>query len=105
MAYTGSSDPYFLVSLDDQLSSTRIIPRDLNPKYEETFNFQIKNDHNVIRIKGYDKDVTFSDDLLGELELEIELRNYEPVDAWHPLRNTTSGALRIFYVYINLENR
>eukprot|EP01124_Arcella_intermedia_P028328 TRINITY_DN5730_c0_g1_i8.p1 TRINITY_DN5730_c0_g1~~TRINITY_DN5730_c0_g1_i8.p1 ORF type:complete len:619 (+),score=154.29 TRINITY_DN5730_c0_g1_i8:76-1932(+) len=90
----GFSDPYCVITLGAQTCQTRIIQANLNPEWNETFNFIVDDFSKGLEIKVFDKDI-LSDDFLGVAN--IDLRNQPPFHESFqilPLK-PKSGSLRV----------
>lgn len=55
--HTGKSDPYCEVSLGSEIKRTRVIQATLNPKWNDSMQFSVKDLHeDILCITVYDKD-------------------------------------------------
>ncbi|KAI9517957.1 hypothetical protein NQZ68_001127 [Dissostichus eleginoides] len=76
----GTSDPYVKFKLDGKtLYKSKVVYRDLNPKWNESFSFPVKDLNQKLYIKVYDRDLT-TDDFMGSAtvtlsELEMDKAN------------------------------
>jgi len=66
---TGFSDPFCAVSLGDQKRNTKVIPRTLNPVWNEEFVFPIRENVKVLHISLWDSDRRAANDPLGKCSL------------------------------------
>uniref|UniRef100_A0A672PCH5 Multiple C2 and transmembrane domain-containing protein 2-like n=1 Tax=Sinocyclocheilus grahami TaxID=75366 RepID=A0A672PCH5_SINGR len=78
----GTSDPYVKFKLDGKtLYKSKVVYKNLNPVWNETFSFPIRNLDQKLFIKVYDRDLT-TDDFMGSCGVELnklELENSEMV--------------------------
>ena len=65
-----------------------MIDNDLNPVWNETFSFWVKDESKDLIITMFDKDSTGAD-LMGEVRFKLsELTPHVVEKAWHPLRKS-----------------
>uniref|UniRef100_A0A4W3H6Z8 Multiple C2 and transmembrane domain containing 2 n=2 Tax=Callorhinchus milii TaxID=7868 RepID=A0A4W3H6Z8_CALMI len=71
LCFTGTSDPYVKFKLAGKtLFKSRIIYKNLNPRWDETFTVPVRNLNQKLYIKVYDRDLT-SDDFMGSAYLSL----------------------------------
>lgn len=69
---SGTSDPYVKIRLGNQRHKTRVISRDLNPVWNESFSFTINTLDEPLIFKVYDHDWGTLDDFMGRAVIELE---------------------------------
>ena len=94
----GTSDPYARVTLGTRVHLTRVIKKELNPKWNERFSFTAKLKQMVTRpltIEVFDEDLLKADDSLGAASLDVASlvetltdASERPPDAWAAGRST-----------------
>ncbi|NWT07811.1 ESYT3 protein, partial [Vireo altiloquus] len=104
-AIRGKSDPYALLRVGNMQSRSKTVSRDLNPIWNETFEFVV---HEVpgqdLEVDLYDEDPD-KDDFLGSLLIGlVDVMNDRTVDEWFPLSKTTSGHLHLKLEWLSLVN-
>ncbi|XP_073692519.1 multiple C2 and transmembrane domain-containing protein 2 isoform X2 [Garra rufa] len=68
----GTSDPYVKFKLDGKtLYKSKVVYKNLNPVWNETFSFPIRNLDQKLFIKVYDRDLT-TDDFMGSCGVELD---------------------------------
>lgn len=93
-----SSDPYVVVKVGDITQKTRVVTKNLSPKFDEVFYFDVKEEDRtktVIKLTVFDYDLLTSHDSMGEVI--IPLASLEPgkQDMWLPLQEVARGELHI----------
>ena len=77
------SDPYVEVICGKNSQKTRVVDNDLNPEFNECFEFSISPPDEVLVVKIWDYDAVKSDDLLGTLEIPLyKLKAGESYHQW-----------------------
>ncbi|KAM3916160.1 extended synaptotagmin-3 [Leptodactylus fuscus] len=99
----GKSDPYAIVRVGNQNFKSRTIKENLNPRWNEMFEFVI---HEVpgqdLEIDIYDEDPD-KDDFLGSLVIGLEgVMKDRIVDEWFPLSDVVSGSVHLKLEWFSL---
>lgn len=82
----GKSDPFCVVEQQRISHYTEVIENNLNPIWNETFSFWVKDESNDLIVTMFDKDSTGAD-LMGEVRFKLSALTPHTVEkAWHPLR-------------------
>ncbi|KAH9513278.1 Intersectin 1 (SH3 domain protein) [Bulinus truncatus] len=69
----GNSDPYCEVSMGSQEHRTKVIPNTLNPRWNASMQFMIKDvDRDTLCFTVYDRDLYSPNDFLGRTEVRIK---------------------------------
>ncbi|XP_025096778.1 intersectin-1-like isoform X2 [Pomacea canaliculata] len=69
---SGKSDPYCEVSMGTQEHRTRVVPGTLNPKWNSSMQFTIRDlNQDVLCITVYDRDIYSPNDFLGRTEVRV----------------------------------
>ena len=106
----GTSDPYCkLMLIKDKnyadpvkLQTSKIIPKNLNPYWGETFYFNNCKRSDLLLVKCYDHDLVGSDDYLGTVCVSLaNLVVNKPVDQWFTLQHVEHGEIRMKITSIN----
>ena len=68
----GTSDPYVKMRLGNQRHRSRIINRNLNPVWNESFSFTTDSLSELLIFKVYDHDWGSLDDFMGRAAVKLE---------------------------------
>ena len=69
---SGTSDPYLVLTLGDSKEATSVVPKTLNPEWNQTFEFPITTaDAALLEVICWDKD-RFKKDYMGEFDIVLE---------------------------------
>ncbi|ODM95301.1 Intersectin-2 [Orchesella cincta] len=98
----GKSDPYCEVSLGSEIKRTRVIRATLNPKWNDSMQFSVKDLHeDILCVTVYDRDYFAPNQFLGRTEVSIskimeESRNRKtPLIKRLPLHEVEKGEIVI----------
>ncbi|XP_052573850.1 extended synaptotagmin-3 isoform X2 [Peromyscus californicus insignis] len=99
----GKSDPYAKVSIGLQHCQSRTIYKNLNPTWNEVFEFMVYEvPGQDLEVDLYDED-TDKDDFLGSLQICLgDVMTNRVVDEWFVLNDTTSGRLHLRLEWLSL---
>merc|ERR1712087_163373 len=74
----GSSDPFCKIEILKQKTvKTRVLKKNLNPRWDETFKFESINVHDLIYVKVYDWDQVGSNDKMGTISIALTEQHEE----------------------------
>lgn len=70
----GTSDPYVQLRLGDSKEAlkTKVIKKNLNPEWNETFDLKLERLHESLTIECFDYDLMGSDDSLGKSTIRLK---------------------------------
>ena len=68
----GTSDPYVILTLGGERRKSKTIPRNLNPKWNESFALAVYDLQEMLQVEVFDKDLLSKDDFLGCVSLPVE---------------------------------
>ncbi|XP_032766074.1 extended synaptotagmin-3 [Rattus rattus] len=99
----GKSDPYAKVSIGLQQCRSRTIYKNLNPVWDEVFEFMVYEvPGQDLEVDLYDEDAD-RDDFLGSLQISLgDVMKNRVVDEWFVLNDTTSGRLHLRLEWLSL---
>ncbi|CAF1446604.1 unnamed protein product [Rotaria sp. Silwood1] len=103
----GKSDPYVKVKVPGSIEyRTKIIDNALNPKWNETFEFVVKQyESDSIEFEIYDQDVG-KDDFIGRAQLRLNtLVNDDHINTWLTLQDVKKGSLNVSLQYFSLAKQ
>ena len=66
-----SSDPYVRVECNGRVFRTRVKPQNLNPEYNETFEVDVSDPAEMLRVSLWDWDRLSADDFLGDVMIQL----------------------------------
>jgi len=94
----GKSDPYVIISYEDQQNNTQVCKNTINPEWnhEEVINIK-ENGDNHINLKVMDKDKFGKDECLGVTSLDVRRVSFlgEITQVWDALSQCKSGKILI----------
>lgn len=89
-----SSDPYVVISIEGQKEETKFMESTINPKWDETFKFDIRTGKEPLEVLVLDRDLYSADDFEGKLSLNLmEFKDQMKVDKWYDLQSTHAHEL------------
>eukprot|EP00069_Balaena_mysticetus_P017175 bmy_10297T0 len=103
LGHQGKSDPYAKVSIGLQHFRSRTIHKNLNPTWNEVFEFTVYEvPGQDLEVDLYDEDPD-KDDFLGSLQICLgDVMTNRVVDEWFALKDTTSGQLHLRLEWLSL---
>lgn len=84
----GKSDPYCIIDLGKQHKKTKVCKKTLNPKWNESFEFNIDESVEEFDIHIFDWDRWKTDDYIGDVTVSLSSFNTNPsavFDRWFPI--------------------
>ncbi|KAF4554881.1 Phosphatidylserine decarboxylase-like protein 3 [Elsinoe fawcettii] len=92
---SGLSDPYLVINLGDAREASSVVPKTLNPEWNQTFNLPVSGiDSLLLEVVCWDKD-RFGKDYMGEFDLIVEelFKNGSTTQEpqWYKLESKKSG--------------
>lgn len=92
----GKADPYVVITMKktDAKKKTRVVPKNLNPEWDQTFDFVVEDAlHDMLIVEVWDHD-TFGKDFMGKLALTLTQVLHEgEYDGDFPLEGVQSGQI------------
>lgn len=71
-SFNGQSDPYCEVSMGSQEHKTKVVPNTLNPRWNASMQFLVKDlNQDVLCISVFDRDLFSPNDFLGRTEIRV----------------------------------
>eukprot|EP00002_Diphylleia_rotans_P001016 TRINITY_DN10556_c0_g1_i10.p1 TRINITY_DN10556_c0_g1~~TRINITY_DN10556_c0_g1_i10.p1 ORF type:complete len:1388 (+),score=278.91 TRINITY_DN10556_c0_g1_i10:174-4166(+) len=100
----GTSDPYCIIKVGKQTQKTKVIPKTLNPFWNEKLSFDVTQESTTILFDVYDKDFGSSDDFIGSAKIimaeVISQKTYKQVLSLNP---PNSGEIHIAITHATTE--
>eukprot|EP01112_Ceratiomyxa_fruticulosa_P011445 TRINITY_DN3101_c0_g1_i1.p2 TRINITY_DN3101_c0_g1~~TRINITY_DN3101_c0_g1_i1.p2 ORF type:complete len:108 (+),score=23.74 TRINITY_DN3101_c0_g1_i1:1776-2099(+) len=85
MDISGKSDPYCKISYGNKTYQTKIVPKSLNPSWNETFLFHPKELKGMLLFEVWDHDFLTPDDFMGSVFIKLENIELSHVAKTHTL--------------------
>uniref|UniRef100_A0A7N0V1C0 C2 domain-containing protein n=1 Tax=Kalanchoe fedtschenkoi TaxID=63787 RepID=A0A7N0V1C0_KALFE len=67
-----SSDPYVVVKMGKQKLKTRVIKKDINPKWDEDLTLSVVDPNLPVTLTVYDHDTFSRDDKMGDADFDVK---------------------------------
>ena len=105
---TGKSDPYAVLKIGATKFSTKVIPRNVNPVWNEFFEapvFYVEGQN--LNVNLFDSDKTLSDEAMGNTTVGIKQFTQISngfIDKWLPLSDASTGKIHILGSWLNLSD-
>lgn len=96
--WSGSSDPYVIFALGNYSAKSKVIKRNINPLWNETFGFRINEGDQsaILSILVFDFDNFTPDDFIGSAEINLsEIPCGDLYDKWLKLDNVQTGEIHL----------
>jgi hypothetical protein len=68
----GTSDPYTIVQVAKETRKSKVIKKNLNPEWAETFELVVHDVNDTLKVSVWDKDLIDADDLKGETIIPLQ---------------------------------
>lgn len=91
----GTSDPFVEFVLDKEKKKSNVIKKNLNPKWNEHFDFQVHNMNDVLYLNVFDWNLLLSNTLIGQGVVSLSSLNLGKNDLWIPLPKKGSIHLEV----------
>lgn len=89
-----TSDPYAVISVEGQKEETKFVESTLNPKWDESFKFDIRNGKDFLEVLVLDRDLYAADDFQGKLSLNLmDFKDQMKTDKWYDLQSTNPNEI------------
>jgi len=88
MDSNGKADPYCVVTLGNQKHTTEIKKKDLNPEWNETFEFLVGSEDKTFKVEVWDWNRLSHNELIGQCVIALVHSPNKPQEDWHRLRST-----------------
>jgi calcium/calmodulin-dependent protein kinase I len=93
---SGTSDPYVVLRIGKQKTKSKVIKKNLDPKWDQIFTFHFDNVKDRLRLEVFDHDVFTKDDYMGFAELSLEeIEEGATEDKWLKLQDVEKGEIHI----------
>ncbi|EFJ29672.1 plant synaptotagmin [Selaginella moellendorffii] len=93
---SGKSDPYLKLQYNKIQRKTKTIQQNLNPVWNQEFEFDEYGDGEYIKIKCYDADMLMNDENMGSARINLHsLEANTPRDVWIPLEKIDTGEIHL----------
>ena len=106
-----SADPYVKLAIEGQTKETVFQEGTLDPKWNQTFKFEIRSGKDDLEVLVLDRDLYASDDFIGRVMIPLEtLKDQMKMDTWYDLESTNpaekwQGEIRIETQWIHSRVR
>ncbi|CAN8267052.1 unnamed protein product [Cochlearia groenlandica] len=96
MDLNGYSDPYVRLQLGKQRSRTKVVKKNLNPKWSDDFGFGVDDLNDELVVSVLDEDKYFNDDFVGQVRVPVcqvfDAENQSLGTVWYPLLPKKKGS-------------
>lgn len=110
--YNAQADLYVLVECANQTGQTKHIEGRPNPIWDETFQFEIHNGKEEIKVSVLDRNMMKQDTIVGLLYIPLEsLRDQVKIEDWYNLESphmgdgSSSGRIRLQLWWIHSKTK
>ena len=100
----GTSDPYCILEVGDNIIETSVKLKTLNPRWNESFSFPIVTGDEVLHITVLDQDRGKEDDYEGKIQIKVrELYDQVSGDHWFDLKPNDGSQNWKGHINLNLK--
>lgn len=96
MDLNGFSDPYVRLQLGKHRSRTKVVKKNLNPKWGDDFTFRVDDLKDELVVSVLDEDKYFNDDFVGQVRVPVsqvfDAENQSLGSVWYPLLPKKKGS-------------
>lgn len=96
MDLNGFSDPYVRLQLGKHRSRTKVVKKNLNPKWGDDFTFRVDDLKDELVVSVLDEDKYFNDDFVGQVRVPVsqvfDAENQSLGTVWYPLLPKKKGS-------------
>ncbi|CAH8388798.1 unnamed protein product [Eruca vesicaria subsp. sativa] len=96
MDLNGFSDPYVRLQLGKHKSRTKVVKKNLNPKWGDDFTFRVDDLKDELVVSVLDEDKYFNDDFVGQVRVPVsqvfDAENQSLGSVWYPLLPKKKGS-------------
>ncbi len=86
MTINGTADPYIVIQVEGQKIESNFKKSTLNPVWNESYTFEIRNGNEKMKLIVMDKDTFGNDEFQGECYIDLDtLRDQMKHDMWYEL--------------------
>jgi len=93
---SGTSDPYVVLRIGKQKTKSKVIKKNLEPRWDQTFTFHFDNKKEKLTLEVFDHDVFSKDDHMGWTEISLEdIEDGASEDKWLKLQDVETGQIHV----------
>uniref|UniRef100_A0A671XEY6 Multiple C2 and transmembrane domain containing 1 n=1 Tax=Sparus aurata TaxID=8175 RepID=A0A671XEY6_SPAAU len=101
--FSGKSDPFCVLELNNDRLQTHTVYKNLNPEWNKVFTFNVKDIHSVLEVTVFDEDRDRSADFLGKVAIPLlHIRNGEQKSYVLKNKELTGPTKGVIYLEIDV---